>query len=124
VGHTIDVSGGAANINIDSTLTGVNQVIGSSNSLDGPQKAELEQMVAALTAELAKLKQDNADEKAAIETALKAAIAAAAKPPAERKKSILELSAKGLKDAADLVKDIAPAVISTAGLIAKFILGL
>ena len=81
-------------------------------------------MVAALTAELNKLKEEHADEKAAIETTLKAAVATAAKPSAERKKSILQLSAKGLKDAADLVKDIALTVISTADLIAKFIVGL
>lgn len=124
VGHNIDVSGGSANINIDSTLTNVTQTIGSTNSLDAPQKAQLEQMVAALTAELSRLKEEHADEKAAIETALKAAVDTATKPSAERKKSILQLSAKGLKDAADLVKDIAPTVISTADLIAKFIVGL
>jgi len=124
VGHNIDVSGGSANINIDSTLTNVNQTIGSTNSLDAPQKAQLEQMVAALTAELSKLKAEHAEEKAAIESALKAAVATAVKPPAERKQSMLQLSAKGLKDAADLVKDIAPTVISAADLIAKFIVGL
>jgi len=38
--------------------------------------------------------------------------------------NILELSAKGLKDAVETVKDVAPAILTTAGLIAKFITGL
>ncbi len=41
-----------------------------------------------------------------------------------RKQSLLQLSAKGLKDAAELVKDIAPTILTTADLIAKFIVGL
>jgi hypothetical protein len=56
--------------------------------------------------------------------ALEKAVAHASKPPQERKKSILELSAKGLKDAAETVKDVAPAILTTAGLIANFITGL
>jgi hypothetical protein len=36
----------------------------------------------------------------------------------------LELSAKGLKEAAETVKDVAPAILTTAGLIARFITGL
>jgi hypothetical protein len=37
---------------------------------------------------------------------------------------MLELSAKGLKDAAETFKDIAPAVLTTAGLVARFVVGL
>jgi hypothetical protein len=37
---------------------------------------------------------------------------------------MLELTAGGLKDAAETVKDIAPAVLGTAGLIAKFVVAL
>lgn len=122
VGHNVDVSGGSANISIDST--NVTQAIQLSNSLDAPQKAQLDQLVASLNAELEKLKVSYAEEKEAIETALKTAVTSATKPQAERKKTILQVSAKGLKDAADLVKDIAPTVIATADLIAKFILGL
>jgi hypothetical protein len=33
---------------------------------------------------------------------------------------MLELTTKGLKDAAETVKDIAPSVLATAGLIAHF----
>ena len=36
-------------------------------------------------------------------------------------RACLALTAKGLKDAAETVKDIAPAVLATAGLIANFV---
>ncbi len=59
-----------------------------------------------------------------IAEALEKAVANAAKPASDRKQSLLQLSAKGLKDAAELVKDIAPTILTTADLIAKFIVGL
>jgi hypothetical protein len=79
--------------------------------------------VQSLKAELDTLKASHADETKEIAEALEKAVTTAAKPPQERKKSLLQLSAKGLKDAAELVKDIAPAVLATAEQIAKFIVG-
>lgn len=55
--------------------------------------------------------------------ALEKAISTVSKPAKERKPSLLQLSAKGLKEAAELVKDIAPNIIATADLIATFIAG-
>ncbi len=77
-----------------------------------------------LKSDLEAVKANHADEVKEITNALEKAVANAEKPPQERKKSILELSAKGLRDAAETVKDVAPAILTTAGLIANFINGL
>lgn len=123
VGHNIEV-GGSAIINIDSVLNNVTQTIGAAPGLDSSQKSQLEALVASLKTELHKLPASHADETKEITGALEKAVASAARPPQERKRSLLELSAKGLKDAAELVGDIAPTILTTAGLIAKFIVGL
>jgi hypothetical protein len=121
--HTFNV-GGSAIINIDSTLNNVTQTIGDSPGLDPAQKSQLETMVMSLKAELVKLKDSHADETKEIADALEKAVATAAKPPQERKKNLLQLSAKGLKEAAELVKDTAPSILTAADQIAKFIAGL
>jgi archaellum component FlaC len=116
--------GGSAIINIDSTLNNVSQAIGAAPGLTNTQKSDLEKLVASLRSELDTIKATHADEAKAITDALEKAVSNAAKPLAERKKSILDFSVKGLKEAAELVADVAPKVLSTATLIGKFITGL
>jgi hypothetical protein len=123
MGNKINVVGPAI-INIDSVLNGVTQTIGAAAGLDSVQKSELDALVKSLKTDLDQLKATHPDETHEIVGALEKAVANASKPPQERKPSLLQLSAKGLKDAAELVKDLAPSVLTTAGLIAKFIAGL
>jgi hypothetical protein len=123
MGHKINVTGPAI-IAIDSTLTNVAQTIGIALGLDASQKSRLETMVEALKTELDSIKASHPEEAKEIASAVEKAVAHASKPSGERKKNMLELSAKGLKDAAETVKDIAPAILTTAGLIAKFVVGL
>jgi hypothetical protein len=123
MGHKINV-GGSAIINIDASLSNVMQTIGASAGLDSTQKSQLEALVQSLKTELEMLKASHADETKEIAEALEKAVTSATKPPHERKKSLLQLSANGLKEAAALVKDIAPNVLTTADTIAKFIVGL
>jgi hypothetical protein len=123
VGHNINV-GGSAIINIDAVLTNVTQTIGNAPGLDPKQKSQLESLVQTMKKELDQLKVNHSDETKEIADALEKAVANASKPPAERKQSLLQLSAKGLKDAAELVKDTAPSLLATARLIADFIVGL
>lgn len=120
MGHTISV-GGSAVINIDSTLQNVNQTIGVAPGLDSMQKSQLEALVQTLKADLEKLSSSHADETSEIAAALKKAVTNASKPPGERKQSVLQLSVNGLIEAASLVKDVAPAVLSTARMIGRFI---
>jgi hypothetical protein len=122
MGHKITV-GGSAIINIDSVLNSVSQTIGASD-LASKQKTELDELVQSLRANLQKVNATHPDETKEIAAALEKAVANAAKPLQERKQNLLQLSAKGLRDAAELVKDIAPEILTTAGLIAKFIVGL
>jgi hypothetical protein len=123
MGHNINVSGPAI-VAIDSTLNNVSQTISTADGLSTVQKSQLEEMVKALRTELDGLKATHPDETREIADAVQKAVATASKPPEERKKSLLQLSANGLKEAAELVKDIAPNVLTTAGLIAKFVVGL
>jgi hypothetical protein len=123
VGHNINVSGPAI-IAIDSTLSNVSQMIGVAQGLDPNQKLQLETLVQTLKSELDSLKSNHPDEAKEIADALQKAVATASKPPEERKKNFLQLSAKGLTEAAELVKDIAPTVLATAGMIARFVVGL
>lgn len=120
MGHNINV-GGSAIINIDSMLTNVTQTIGDSPGLDAAQKSQLQSLVESLKADLDALKNTHTDEVKAITEALEKAVAAASKPASERKRSLLTLSAKGLKDAAELVKDVTPSILATATSIGKFI---
>ena len=123
IGHNINVSGPAI-IAIDSTLNNVSQTISSASGLNDQQKRDLDQMVQSLRTQLDALKATHADEAKEIADAVDKAVTNASKPPQERKASMLQLSAKGLKEAAQLVGDVAPGVLATAGLIAKFVVGL
>ena len=123
MGHKINITGPAI-IAIDSTLSNVTQTIGAAPGLNASEKSQLEIMVESLKTELDSIKASHPDEVKEIASAVEKAVAHASKPSGERKKSMLELSAKGLRDAAETVKDIAPAVLTTAGLVAKFIVGL
>lgn len=123
MGNQVNVTGHAI-VNIDSVLKGVTQKIGETEGLDSAQKAQLEPLVQLLRAELERIKASHKDEVAEIALALQKAVALADRPREERKPNLLKLSAEGLKSAAALVGDVAPAVISTAASIAKFITGL
>jgi hypothetical protein len=98
--------------------------ISSASGLNDQQKRDLDQMVQSLRTQLDALKATHADEAKEIADAVDKAVTNASKPPQERKASMLQLSAKGLKEAAQLVGDVAPGVLATAGLIAKFVVGL
>lgn len=113
-----------ANINIGSTLTNVNQMIGRSNSLGDAQKSELEKMVTALKGELDKIKADHEAESTFIAQRLQEVVSHATQPKEKKNIGLLKLSSKGLIEAAKAVAEIAPGVLATANMIAEFILGL
>ena len=123
MGHKINV-GGSAIINIDSVLSNVTQMIGAVEGLDAAQKSQLVQYVQSLKADLDNLKSTHPSEVELIADALRKAVTQATKPPQERRPGFLELTANGLKEAAALVKDVAPSILATAGLIARFVVGL
>jgi hypothetical protein len=123
MGHNVQI-GGSGIVNIDSTLTNVRQTLRLSERMPSEQKEELEALVNKLEVDLKEVRGNHKDEIEEIMNALQKAVGNASRPPQERKQGILELSAKGLKDAANLLKDIAPNVITTSGLIVDFLLNL
>jgi len=121
--HNINV-GGSANINIDSVLTNVNQTIGQTDSLAPNKKDELKELVATFQKELDSIKQSHAAETAMIAQRLQEIVNGATQPPEKRNKKLLEISGKGLMDAAETVEKIVPGLLTTARLIGQFVLGL
>jgi len=105
-------------------LNNVSQTISAADGLSTAKSRNFEEMVKSLRTELDGLKTTHPDETKEIADAVQKAVAAASKPPEERKKSLLQLSANGLKEAAELVKRHCSNVLTTAGLIAKFVVGL
>jgi tetratricopeptide (TPR) repeat protein len=120
-GHRINV-GGNAIINIDTILKNTTQTIHNASSLPDEKRKELSALVAELESEMDGIKANYQEECKEVAEALEKAISRATEP--QPKKSMLEVSAKGLKEAAQLLADVAPAVLQTATRIATFIVGL
>jgi tetratricopeptide (TPR) repeat protein len=121
IGNEFNV-GGDAIINIDSIVKNATQTIDKSSSLPDAKKQELSALVAELKSAMDGLGADYEEERKEIAAALEKAISKATQP--QPKKSLLEVSAKGLKAAAETVAAVAPAVLQTAARIAAFIVGL
>ena len=92
--------------------------------LSPEQKSRLDGLVQTMKTDLEKLRVTHGAEAEQIAGALERVVANASKPASERKQSLLQLTAKGLQDAAELVKDTAPTILAAASSIAQFIAGL
>jgi NTE family protein len=121
--NTVTVTGDAI-INIDSMLDNVQQNLEKSQGLAPEKKDELMQLVSGFRQELEKIKESHAEETAFITQRLEQLVQNAAQPPEKRKSSLLNLSGKGLVEAAEAVAGIAPKVLATARLILTFVAGL
>jgi len=121
--HNVNV-GGSAIVNIDSSLNNVTQAIGAASGLDAKQKSRLDELVRPLRTDLGKLQSTHPEEAKEIAAALEKAVTSAIRSPRDRKKNVLALSAKGLKEAAKLVKDVMPNILTSATALSKFITGL
>jgi NTE family protein len=116
--------GGSAIINIDSVLSNVQQTLQQSAGLTGEKKSELENLVAELRKEIEQIKVSHAQEATLITQRLQEVVQGAAQEPQKRNSTLLNLSGKGLVEAAETVGKIMPKLLTTAQLIAKFIVGL
>lgn len=123
MGHVIK-SGDQSIINVDSRVGDITQVIGDSNNLTSAEKAALSEPLEELKTLLDAQRTANADEIALIEQRLAELMQQVDKPAAERKKSLLEVSASGLKEAAKTVAEMAPDILTVVGKIAAFAVGL
>jgi NTE family protein len=116
--------GGNAIINIDSVLNNVQQSLEQSAGLASDKKSELADLVTEFRVELEKIKESHSQEAVLITQRLQEVVQGASQPPEKRNSSLLQLSSKGLVDAAETVGNIVPKLLTTAGLIAKFVVGL
>ena len=99
-------------VNIDSTLNNVNQTITAANDMDETTKRQLKELVEQLGAELKKTPENNAGDAEAVADAAKALVDAGTKP--NPNKSTIQITADGLKKAAQNIASVMPAVLTIA----------
>jgi hypothetical protein len=110
-----------SNVNIASTLTNVSQSIGALPKADQTTKDELQKLVTSLFEQLKTVPAEKKEQAEAV-SAQVADVVDKAKQD-NPNKSLLQIAIGGLKSAADMLKDVAPAAVSLAtsigGIIAK-----
>ena len=111
------------NVNIGSILEQVTQTVNGSAGLDTKEKDELAKQVAELRTSLDELAKSHAAEAEFVAEQLAALMKQAAPPKPQRSASRLQITSKGLIDAAGAVAKIAPKVLSVAKLIAGLVTG-
>ena len=120
MGDTTNFSGDfrGAIVNFKSTLTDVRQTVKAVPMADDAEKEKLERLVAELSAALEGLPDGNAEAAEAIAQQTKSLVEEAKKD--QPNKTILGISANGLKQMAQNVVDVAPNVLKVATQIADF----
>jgi hypothetical protein len=103
-------------LNIKSTLTNVSQSIGAAPHGGAATKAQLQALVEQLSAELQKAPAEQAGEAEAVAETAKAAVEQATK--AQPNKTLVQISAEGLKQAAQNLAAVLPTVLPIATQIA------
>jgi len=111
---------GNANINIDSVLSEVAQTIAGASPLDPQEKDYLSQLTQKLEEEIKAIKTSHPSESELVANNLRTLVDAAASGKEQANKRVIELSSKGLIEAAATVATIAPGVLATAQLVANF----
>lgn len=109
-----DMSGDfrGAIVNIKSTLTNVQQSVGEIHSTDETARKELETLIGQLSEALQKVPAENQEQAQAVaETAKVLVDTAKAETP---NKTMLQISGEGLKQAAQNLAEVMPAVVSIA----------
>lgn len=109
-----DMSGDfrGAIVNIKSTLTNVQQSVGEIHSTDETARKELETLIGQLSEALQKVPAENQEQAQAVaETAKVLVDTAKAETP---NKTMLQISGEGLKQAAQNLAGVMPAVVSIA----------
>ena len=99
-------------VNIKSTLTNVQQSVGEIHSTDETARKELETLIGQLSEALQKVPAENQEQAQAVaETAKVLVDTAKAETP---NKTMLQISGEGLKQAAQNLVEVMPAVVSIA----------
>lgn len=117
-GDQFNLSGNftGANVTIKSTLSNVAQTIGAATIGDAATKAELQRLIAHLNAQLQRAPVDKANAAEAVAETAKAVIEQATKPQPNH--MLVQITAEGLKAAAQNLAAVLPAVLPIATQIA------
>ncbi len=124
-GDTFTMSGDfrGANINIKSTLTNVTQTIGTLPTDDSSAKDELERLIQELNDALQQVPDDKAEEAEAVAKSAELLVKTAAEE--KPNKTMVQITGEGLKQAAQNIAAVIPAVVTIAtqivAAIAKFV---
>lgn len=122
MGDRITISGNIqnSNLNIKSTLTNVQQTINAAADADASSREQLQALVAQLQQALEGLPMEQQEQGEAVALSAQALVenSRAAVP----NKTLLEISAQGLKKAAESLSAAAPGVVSLAAQIASAVL--
>jgi regulator of replication initiation timing len=99
-------------VNIKSTLTNVQQSVGEIRTEDASTKAELEELIKQLSESLVKVPPEKSEEAEAVAASAQALVeqAKGEKP----NKTLLQISGDGLKQAAQNLAEVMPAVVTIA----------
>ena len=122
MGDRVEFSGDfrGAIVNFKSTLTNVRQTVKAVPMADEAEKKELERLVVELSTALEGLSADKSELAEALAQQTQSLIEEATKE--EPNKTMLGISANGLKQAAGTVADVAPKVLRVATQIADFVM--
>ncbi|HJR81246.1 MAG TPA: hypothetical protein VJ821_14345 [Anaerolineales bacterium] len=115
MGDKITIDGNIQNsiLNIKSTLTNVQQSVGSIPTGDEAARQELQALIEQLGQALEKVPDKKKEQAEAVAVSAQTLVetAKAEKP----NKTLLQISSEGLKKAAETLTDVAPAVVGIAG---------
>lgn len=115
MGDKITISGNIQNsiLNIKSTLTNVQQSVGSISTSDETARQELQGLIEQLSQALQNVPDNQKEQAEAVAVSAEALVetAKADKP----NKTLLQISGEGLKKAAETLSEVAPAVVGIAG---------
>lgn len=106
-------------VNIDSMLEQVNQTVGSASHFDESAKKQITGLVEQLKAELQKVPAEKKEEAEAVAESAKALVEAGAK--SQPNKATIQITAEGLKKAAENIAGVMPNVLTIAAGIVKTI---
>ena len=101
-------------VNYKSSLNNVQMLLNSAPSAQTPGEDKVRQVLKEFSDKLADADAKHAEDAALLSQRLEELAKQVTKPATERKKGVLKMSAKGLKDAAAAVGDIVPGLIVTA----------
>jgi len=110
------------NLNIGSYLENVTQTINSSPNLPPEKQQELAALVQELKGALDQVSKTHPEDSARVAETLGLAVKEATK--AKPNPGFLKITAEGLKEAANALKDVAPTVLVVTGKVVQWLLGL